>query len=266
MRRFAAVLVGSVCAAVAFAVMAPGASAREPAPGFDEFFGCPEPPAIIDHCVVSRLGPIELELGDLRMTIDRPVLQNGGVPPGSPAPFVFNERGGLFAPRVPLHVRRHGHLRGFTGELRLAGTVVAAVPLGSRIPVKIAVQGPGLGKGCSIGSDDDPIVLDVTSGTTSPPPPNQPITGRPPGFGPHPTDPGKQVVTDGVMVDNAFAAPGAHGCVFHRRGRGHGRRSHPANFTINRIAGLPSAPGTNTATIGMNAVIAMQPLVYPPSA
>ena len=45
------------------------------------------------------------------------------------------------------------------------------------LPTKIKLSNPILGSNCYIGSDSSPVVIDFTSGKTSPPPPNEPITG-----------------------------------------------------------------------------------------
>ncbi|GAA3645230.1 hypothetical protein GCM10022237_00840 [Nocardioides ginsengisoli] len=94
-----------------------------------------------------------------------------------------------------------------------------------------------LGPGCYIGSNTHPIALNLTTGTTSPPPPNQPISGVY-----HPgTAEGWGIRFDGVRaVDNAFAAPGASGC---------GTPLGYLNPTVNAIAGVPSPAGTNTAVL-----------------
>lgn len=94
-----------------------------------------------------------------------------------------------------------------------------------------------LGPGCYIGSNSSPIALNLTTGTTAPPPPNGPISGAyaagtPEGWG---------IRFDGIRaVDNAFAAPGASGC---------GTPFGWLNPTVNLIAGTPAAAGTNTAVL-----------------
>ena len=47
------------------------------------------------------------------------------------------------------------------------------------LPVKVHLENPFLGSGCFVGSNAHPIVIDLTTGTTSPPPPNEPISGKP---------------------------------------------------------------------------------------
>ena len=46
-----------------------------------------------------------------------------------------------------------------------------------RYTVKLHLENPLLGRDCYIGSDTDPIVFNLTTGETNPPPPNKPIHG-----------------------------------------------------------------------------------------
>jgi hypothetical protein len=46
-----------------------------------------------------------------------------------------------------------------------------------QLPVKVHLENPFLGSSCYIGSNSSPIVINLTTGTTSPPPPNTPIKG-----------------------------------------------------------------------------------------
>src|SRR3954447_18295941 len=45
------------------------------------------------------------------------------------------------------------------------------------MPVKVKLSNPFLGSNCYIGSNSNPIQLNLITGTTSPPPPNTPISG-----------------------------------------------------------------------------------------
>ncbi|MBE1534021.1 hypothetical protein [Actinomadura algeriensis] len=101
-----------------------------------------------------------------------------------------------------------------------------------QLDLKVRLKNPLLGRHCTIGTDDDPIELDLTIGTTNPPPPNEPISGSPPVD--VSTDPW---VVKTTLVDNAFAVPGADDCGI----------ADSANWLVDLIAGLPSAAGGNTA-------------------
>jgi hypothetical protein len=253
---------------VAAALVAPSASARPPTSGFEEFSGCPEPPVVIDHCLASVLPDVRLQIGNLDVRWDRLTL-NGGVPPGFPAPFLHNSRGGLSPTPGPIRdalaqlPRAAGVGRLDGSRLRvvaipeLAGTPLSSLPFGSTFPLRIKLESPLLGDACYIGSERDPLDPQFTSGMTSPPPPNRPIGGALPTFGPDPADPRISVVTGAVLVDNAFTGPAARGC------RLFGRR--PIDAIVNRLAGLPSPAGTNTFILPLDSRLAPQSLVYPPA-
>jgi hypothetical protein len=93
------------------------------------------------------------------------------------------------------------------GEQNLAGESGVAL----KMPVKVHLENPFLGKNCFVGSSSSPITLNLTTGTTSPPAPNKPITGT---FGGAEfLEEGRILVTKGTkLVDNAWSAPTAAGC------------------------------------------------------
>lgn len=109
------------------------------------------------------------------------------------------------------------------------------------LPVKIKLSNPFFGNNCYVGSNSNPITLAFTTGTTSPPPPNTPITGSP---GTSSVNPPETILTfsGGRLVNNSFAAPGANGCggIF---------LSWAIDPFVNSIVGLPSPAGTNTAVL-----------------
>ena len=251
----------TIAAAGVCLLVAQAAQARAPAPGFEEFFGCPEPPVVIDHCVVSSITG-RVQLGRIELVITAPLKQNGGVPPAFPAPFLFNERGGMFSPQIavrwagrPQDAVDAGLDRVFA-LLQMAGTPMSTLPFGNTLPLKVRLVHPRLGARCFIGSDAAPIRLDLTTGTTTPPPPNLPISGAVPGFGPDPQDPRISLVTGGVLVDNAFFAPLANGC-------GPAGQAGALDGVINRLAAFPAAGGMNTAVLAFSARLATQSDVYP---
>jgi hypothetical protein len=119
-------------------------------------------------------------------------------------------------------------------ELAFKGTALA-------LPVRIHLENPLLGKGCYIGSSTNPIVFNLTVGTTSPPPPNEPITGK---FGLISAKDEFNFIeiTGHTQVDNAFSAPAATGC------------GGPLAFLVDPLIdgkiGLPSPAGYNTIIHG----------------
>jgi hypothetical protein len=107
------------------------------------------------------------------------------------------------------------------------------------LPVKVRLGNPFLGSSCYIGSNSSPMTLNLTTGTTAPPPPNTPISGNP-GEGGEPS-PGLVVINNNKLVDNSFAAPGANGCG--------GLFSFLIDPFVDSIVGTPSAAGKNTAVL-----------------
>jgi phage baseplate assembly protein gpV len=110
------------------------------------------------------------------------------------------------------------------------------------LPVRVHLKNPLLGEGCYVGSAAHPIQLHLTTGTTAPPPPNKPITGK---LGTPKTEIEKgyesTVIKENTLVDNAFSAPVSEGCG--------GLFSFLIGPIINSKIGLPSAAGHNTAIL-----------------
>jgi hypothetical protein len=108
------------------------------------------------------------------------------------------------------------------------------------LPVKVHLENPFLGSACYIGSNSSPIVLNLTTGTTSPPAPNKPITGS---TGTFESKGGGEIVAfaNNSLVNNSFAAPGSNGCG--------GLLSFLIDPIVNSKLGLPSAAGKNTAVL-----------------
>jgi hypothetical protein len=108
------------------------------------------------------------------------------------------------------------------------------------LPIKVHLENPLLGSGCYIGSDAHPIVLELTTGTTSPPEPNKPIKGT---KGEFEVNPEETIGTlkNNSLVNNSFAAPGVEGCG--------GLFSFLIDPIVNSKLGLPAAAGHNTAIL-----------------
>jgi hypothetical protein len=117
-----------------------------------------------------------------------------------------------------------------SNEVNLEGTALS-------LPVKIHLENPLLGRGCYIGSSTNPVVFNLTTGTTSPPPPNKPISGKLGNI--QLKDEFNLIeITDHIQVDNAFSAPEAAGCG--------GPFSLLVDSLIDKKIGLPSPAGYNT--------------------
>lgn len=109
--------------------------------------------------------------------------------------------------------------------------------VGFRLPVKIRLENPLLGNHCYIGSDGEPIVYELTTGMTNPPPPNKPIHGKE-GELTFSEEFTLITIKNHTTLDNAFAVPAAKGCG--------GFFSYPIDRMINNKVGLPSPAGHNT--------------------
>ena len=118
--------------------------------------------------------------------------------------------------------------------------LVVGEPTTIRIPLKVKLENPILGGSCYIGTNSNPARMNLTTGTTSPPPPNTPITGR---FAESTRFEGRILEIFGsTVVDNAFAVPGASGCGL----------LGIASPLVNLRLRLPSAAGNNTSILTNN--------------
>ncbi len=112
------------------------------------------------------------------------------------------------------------------------------------LPVKIRLENSLLGSECYIGSSSSPVVLALTTGTTSPNPPNKPIHGTVGEI--NFTEEFNIVnITGNSSVNNSFSAPKATGC-------GGFLVEYLLDPIINSKIGLASEDGKNTAILTGN--------------
>lgn len=112
------------------------------------------------------------------------------------------------------------------------GNLLNATGTALSLPVKVKLSNPLLGEECYIGSNANPVVLELTTGKSGS------LTGSP----------GKIKVVNGLLTDeenslvnNTFAAPEAKGCG--------GVFSFLVDPLVNAKLGLPSASGSNKAVL-----------------
>jgi len=255
--RFARLLVAVAGLVLAFAMLSPVAQAVKPNPGYEQFAGCPNPTTEnpkVKTCVRSEIYSGHFHMGNKEVPIEKPIVLTGGVENIlAPRPVYFNSEGGLTKAKQKVP----GGIIGLTGltwlaeflgiealtlyaTTELAGTPVIAGTAFAQLPIKVHLENSTgvLGKNCYVGSNSSPIVLNLTTGTTSPPPPNKPITGK------EPTpvfEPEREIQAEhnGTYVDNSFAAPGANGCVLTL----FGFIPISINGVVNSSSGLPAAAG-----------------------
>jgi len=265
-------------AAVAAALMlVPASSASAALTGeYAKFQTCPLSNVSVEGCLYAESTNGSFTIGQKSVPIVNPVVIKGGVggPEGIFGPLTFYSPtdgvalskaaqpvpGGLLGitapswwPQVLKDLFNETINNGFTGvsaTVEIAGSpsLVKASFLNAftgsgaafSLPVKVKLSNPFLGSNCYIGSNSNPIQLNLTTGTTSPPPPNQPISGNPGEGG---TIEEKIIfLKHNRLVDNAFGAPGANGC-------GGILFSWAVDPLVNSILGVPSPAGTNTAIL-----------------
>lgn len=271
-KRFAALLSIAASAMLALALVAPAAGARTPAPGYEVFAGCPSPeenPAV-GACFATTIKGGHFKMGNKDVPIENPITFSGGW--GESLAVSYNGKGGLSKVRQKVP----GGVIGLTGltwlaeflgsdaltlyaTTELAGTATAPIQPPVTLPLKVHLENPVLGKNCYVGSNSEPIVVNLIAGTTNPPPPNQPITGTYPTVTADPSLPGAVLATNGTFVDNSFAAPGATGCVLTLLGF----IPISINGLVNSASGLPSPAGTNEAVQVADSILVETPYVYP---
>ncbi len=108
------------------------------------------------------------------------------------------------------------------------------------LPTRIHLNNAILGSSCYLGSKAHPVTLNLTTGTTSPPLPNLPITGAVGEL--EFKDEFQLVIIKGnKVVDNAYSTPGTEGCG--------GIFAFLVNPLVEELLGVPSAAGHNTAIL-----------------
>lgn len=254
---YSRLLVALAAAVAAVAVMAPAASAlTEPNEGYEQFAGCPdaEEAPNVSLCIRSEITGGHFQMGSKDVPIENTIVLSGGYNTAG-TEFAASPNGGL----LPVKQKVPGGVVGLTGltwllelfgseALTLYATTEAAglpgPPLANplTLPIRVHLTNPAglLGNECYVGSFVEPIQLKLTKKTTSPPPPNEPITGKEGTFELGDAE-GILRVSGSEYVDNAFAAPGANGCklvLF-------GFIPISINGLVNSQSGLPSPAGTN---------------------
>jgi hypothetical protein len=264
--------------AVAIAIMAVASSAyaaeHHPKGEFAPFAECPYTPEA-NNCIVAVTEGGEFIIGNQQVPITNPITLQGGingffsgsehfvaaengntltkspqkVPGGLAGLFRCNEIGN-FLERIACEITFENGLTGVNATTELAApassiglntpNLITATGTALSLPLKVHLENPFLGSSCYIGSNAHPVVIDFTTGTTSPPAPNKPITGNP----------GESVfneagtmvtISHNVLVNNSFAAPEAQGCG--------GLFAFLIDPLIDSKLGLPAAAGKNTAIL-----------------
>jgi hypothetical protein len=271
LRRRALIVAVALMAPLACLGIASPALAKEPTGDFAVFKQCPRFTPEVGLCLYSQTTSGEVTLNKQTVPITNTITLQGGIKrnevtevetfvaalngetlskspqkvPGGLAGLVkCNEITNLLL-RISCELIFENGLTGVNAVTELAkpaseigintNNLVNREGVALSLPIKVRLENPLLGSGCYIGSSTNPIVLNLTTGTTSPPKPNEPISGKVGSI--HVKDEGTFVeLQNNTLVDNAFAAPVAKGCA-----------GGLLDGIINNKIGLPSAAGKNTA-------------------
>jgi hypothetical protein len=259
----------------AIAVFGLAASAQAKLVGnYTKFAQCPYANLEVKKCVYSTTNSGEVVLGSKKVPIVNPVVLQGGTlkPVEGVAQFVAASNGitlskaaqpvpgGLagivnckeikeFFLRISCEVTFENGLTGLNSTLELARpaseiTMSETALIGEegtalKLPVKVHLENPFLGSSCYVGSSSSPIIWNLTTGETNPPAPNTKIKGQTGEL--EFLEEGRIAeITDNVLVENAWSAPGATGC-------GGFLVELILDPIINSASGLPASSGHNTA-------------------
>jgi hypothetical protein len=269
----------TVSMAVLAALTAASTASATPKGVFAEFADCPLTAPGVVVCLHATTESGSFTVGKKTVPLEKPVVLQGGLKETPPEGVAFvaaadgntltkapqKVPGGLSGLVNCTEIKGSGLLEklergtcesifengltGVTATTELAGPAssigvnVSAVLTGEGValslPVKVHLENPLLGSSCYVGSNSSPIVLHLTTGTTSPPLPNKPISGSP-GTLEFPAE-GFLRLSHNSLVDNAFAAPKTNGCG--------GIFEFLIGPIIDSQLGVPSAAGHNTAIL-----------------
>jgi len=239
------------------------------------FADCPLANAKVFSCLLAKTEGGEFVIGKEKVPITNPITLQGGIEgfgsgaekvvaaedgntltktpqkvPGGLAGLVKCNEISNFLERIACEVTFENGVTGVNATTELAApassiglhsfALLGATGTALELPVKVHLENPFLGSSCYIGSNAHPIVIDFTTGTTSPPPPNTPITGN---VGEISENEAQTILTikNNSLVNNSFAAPGVEGCG--------GLFSFLIDPIVDSKLSLPSAAGKNTAIL-----------------
>lgn len=266
-RRRLALACGISVAVVFLHASFAGSAAHHPNGKFAQFAECPLSQQKVNNCFYSVSTDGVVTVGKMTVPLKNPITLQGGSEGADSELKVFGAENGETISKTPQPVR--GGLEGIRapawwprwlqkwfdegiedGLTRVEATLELAAPatsvklsvgnLGSGrgtalgLPVRIKLDNPLLGTNCHIGSGEEPLRIDFTTGTSGD------LDGT---VGQLKLNPEYTLarVKGGRLVNNEFSAPGARGCG--------GIFSYFVDPLVNSIVGLPSPSGENSAVL-----------------
>ncbi|HEV2974546.1 MAG TPA: hypothetical protein VGX69_06065 [Solirubrobacteraceae bacterium] len=269
----------AIAAMVALGLMAMATSAyaveHHPTGEFAPFADCPLSNPAASNCLVAKTEGGKFVIGKETVPITNPITLQGGIEgfgsgeekviaaedgntltkspqkvPGGLAGLVKCNEISNFLERIACELIFENSVTGVNATTELAAPassiglhtfrLIGAFGTALSLPVKVHLENPFLGSNCYIGSNTHPVVIEFTTGTTSPPEPNKPIKGNPGTFAFNEAET-LLTVSGNELVNNSFAAPEVEGCG--------GSFSFLIDPIVDSKLGLPSAAGHNTAIL-----------------
>jgi len=262
--------------AVMFSAVSPAfAVEHHPKGEYVQFADCPLSNVATKSCIYAKTEKGEFVVGKQVVPIKNPITLQGGVQENEAGEqkFIGAEDGNTLSKtpqavpgglaglvkcfeitniieRIACEVTFQNGVTGVNATTELAapassigisvGNLVGGEGIALSLPVKVHLESPFLGSSCYIGSNAHPISIPLTTGTTSPPLPNKPITGSPGTLTPNESFT-IFTIAGNTLVNNSFAAPKSEGCG--------GLFSFLIDPIIDSKLGLPAAAGHNTAIL-----------------
>ncbi|HEV7399058.1 MAG TPA: hypothetical protein VGN84_02190 [Solirubrobacterales bacterium] len=272
--------IGVLCTAIlamALASFGFAGSASAFSPEFKKFEFCPYTNAEVKKCTYALTKGGEVVMGSKKVPIVNTVTLQGGfaVPNEAGVSKFFEATNGITLSKTPqplpgglaglVNCKEISNIllritceatfeNGLTGvnttlelarpasEIQISETNLSTREgVALKLPIKIHLENPFLGSGCYVGSSSSPIYWNLTTGITTPPGPNKSIEGV---TGEIEFLEGGRILElqNNVLVDNAWAAPGATGC-------GGFLVELILDPILNLAAGLPASAGHNSAVL-----------------
>ncbi len=266
--------VGVVALLVMWGAVTASSAVAAPSGEYAVFSDCPLSNTELTACISTTVESGEFSVGSEKIPIGNPIVLQGGLvesrgvitfvgatdgntlskaPQAVPGGLLGSTKCGEvknWLARIACRLLSHSRFTALSATMELAApassiglneeNVFAEAGTALSLPVKVRLENPLLGKDCYIGSNTNPIVLELITGTTSPPSPNTPIKGSAGRLSAN-AEGTILTVSGNSLVDNSFATPAATGCG--------GALSFLIDPLIDSKLGLPSAAGHNTAIL-----------------